>query len=74
MHLSSITSYPLQPVSWYGYSGSYDYSHDKTNTQTDAMRAQQAIFMAVYHWGIHGWVNESDRYPHVVILHPITTT
>jgi len=45
-----------QPVSWYGYSGSYDYSHDKTNTQTDAMRAQQAIFMAVYHWGIHGWV------------------
>jgi len=22
----------------------------------DAQRAQQAIFMAVYHWGIHGWV------------------
>mmetsp|Transcript_22047 Transcript_22047/g.56275 ORF Transcript_22047/g.56275 Transcript_22047/m.56275 type:complete len:1013 (-) Transcript_22047:54-3092(-) len=45
-----------QPVSWFGYSGSYDYAHTKTNTQTDAMRAQQAIFMAVYHWGIHGWV------------------
>ena len=29
---------------------------DKTNVDTDAQRAQQAIFMAVYHWGIHGWV------------------
>jgi choline-glycine betaine transporter len=45
-----------QPVSWFGYGGSYDYNHYKVNTQTDAMRAQQAIFMAVYHWGIHGWV------------------
>jgi len=29
---------------------------DKTNVDNDAQRAQQAIFMAVYHWGIHGWV------------------
>ena len=29
---------------------------EKTPVDTDAQRAQQAIFMAVYHWGIHGWV------------------
>lgn len=28
----------------------------KTDVDNDAQRAQQAIFMAVYHWGIHGWV------------------
>jgi hypothetical protein len=29
---------------------------EKTPVDNDAQRAQQAIFMAVYHWGIHGWV------------------
>jgi choline-glycine betaine transporter len=34
----------------------YSSIPDKTNVDNDAQRAQQAIFMAVYHWGIHGWV------------------
>ena len=32
------------------------YAHTKVNVDNDSQRAQQAIFMAVYHWGIHGWV------------------
>jgi len=43
-----------QPVNWHTWS--YDYNHDKLTVSTDAQRAQQAIFMAIYHWGIHGWV------------------
>ena len=38
------------------HAGGWDYAHTKSSTETDAQRAQQAIFMAVYHWGIHGWV------------------
>ena len=43
-----------QPSLWHSWA--YDYAITKTSTETDALRAQQAIFMAVYHWGIHGWV------------------
>jgi len=32
------------------------YNLGKTAVTTDAQRANQAIFMTVYHWGIHGWV------------------
>mmetsp|Transcript_3757 Transcript_3757/g.11598 ORF Transcript_3757/g.11598 Transcript_3757/m.11598 type:complete len:986 (+) Transcript_3757:94-3051(+) len=45
-----------QPASWKGYVGAYDYDVKKVALPTDAHRAQQAIFMAIYHWGIHGWV------------------
>jgi choline-glycine betaine transporter len=43
-----------QPSVWHSWA--YDYAHHKTGVENDAMRAQQSIFMAVYHWGIHGWV------------------
>jgi choline-glycine betaine transporter len=43
-----------QPTKWHDWN--YDYAVTKTGVENDAMRAQQAIFMAVYHWGIHGWV------------------
>jgi choline-glycine betaine transporter len=43
-----------QPTLWHTWA--YDYAHTKTSVDSDAQRAQQAIFMAVYHWGIHGWV------------------
>ena len=42
-----------QPTSWLPGSS---YAHTKVSIDNDANRAQQAIFMAVYHWGIHGWV------------------
>jgi len=42
------------PSSWLDIR--YSSVPDKTNVDNDAQRAQQAIFMAVYHWGIHGWV------------------
>ena len=29
---------------------------EKSNVDTDAQRAQQAMTLTVYHWGIHGWV------------------
>jgi len=45
-----------QPQSWKGYLGAYDYDVKKVSVDNDAMRAQQAVFMAVYHWGVHGWV------------------
>jgi len=43
-----------QPTLWHTWA--YDYAHTKTSVGSDAQRAQQAIFMAIYHWGIHGWV------------------
>jgi choline-glycine betaine transporter len=43
-----------QPSVWHSWN--YDYQVTKVAVQNDAQRAQQAIFMAVYHWGIHGWV------------------
>lgn len=43
-----------QPSVWHSWV--FDYAHTKTSVDNDAQRAQQAIFMAVYHWGIHGWV------------------
>jgi choline-glycine betaine transporter len=43
-----------QPTIWHSWN--YDYAVTKVAVQNDAQRAQQAIFMAVYHWGIHGWV------------------
>jgi choline-glycine betaine transporter len=43
-----------QPVKWHSWS--FDYALVKTGTENDAHLAQQAIFMAIYHWGIHGWV------------------
>lgn len=45
-----------QPASWKGYVGSYDYDVKKMALASDSMRAQQAIFLTIYHWGIHGWV------------------
>ena len=33
-----------------------NHSGTKIAVQNDAQRANQAIFMSVYHWGIHGWV------------------
>ena len=33
----------------------YSSVPEKTNVDTDAQRAQQAIFMACFHWGVHGW-------------------
>uniref|UniRef100_A0A7S3AL85 Uncharacterized protein n=1 Tax=Haptolina ericina TaxID=156174 RepID=A0A7S3AL85_9EUKA len=44
-----------QPYSW-GGKGGYHYDIVKASVENDGQRAQQAIFMAVYHWGIHGWV------------------
>jgi len=43
-----------QPSVWHSWV--FDFAHIKTSVDNDAQRAQQAIFMAVYHWGIHGWV------------------
>jgi choline-glycine betaine transporter len=43
-----------QSSTWHSWA--YDYTVTKTSVENDAQRAQQAIFMAVYHWGIHGWV------------------
>jgi len=45
-----------QDASSKGYVGAYDYDIKKVAISTDAQRAQQAIFMAIYHWGVHGWV------------------
>ena len=43
-----------QPTVWNSWL--YDYTVTKTTIENDAQRGQHAIFMAVYHWGIHGWV------------------
>jgi choline-glycine betaine transporter len=43
-----------QPTVWHTWA--YDYLGTKTGVENDSMRAMQAIFMTVYHWGIHGWV------------------
>jgi choline-glycine betaine transporter len=43
-----------QPTIWHAWN--YDYTIRKAGVENDAQRAQQAIFMAIYHWGIHGWV------------------
>jgi len=43
-----------QPSVWHSWA--YDYAITKAGVENDAQRAQQAVFMAIYHWGIHGWV------------------
>jgi len=40
----------------YFYRASWTSLGTKIAVQNDAQRANQAIFMSVYHWGIHGWV------------------
>ena len=50
-----------QPSLWHSWS--YDYAITKTGVENDAQRAQQAIFQAVYHWGIHGWVSARSAIP-----------
>lgn len=54
-----------QPKSWKGYVGAYDYAVTKTAVENDAQRATQAIFIAFYHWGVHGWV------PYVLLALPV---
>ncbi len=46
-----------EPLYFYRLTTGTYASLDKTTVDsTDAQRAQQAIFMAVFHWGLHGWV------------------
>ena len=47
-----------EPMSYYrlnSWGGSYENRLFKVPFQNDDQRAQQAIFMTLYHWGVHAW-------------------
>jgi len=45
--------YYRQPVSWMK---GWDYNLRKIQVDDDDQRANQAIFMCFFHWGVHGWI------------------
>jgi len=46
--------YYRQPTNWKSWN--YDYNFNKPGFHDDDQRANQAIFVSFFHWGLHGWI------------------